>query len=706
MITTAWHDRSLKDHCSLRDTAAKDGYRFLSLSIHGAPAAPRYTAVMIKRAKVVAQRDFPCMTEAEWQATFLAQSKKGYGPVILSATGPANGARFAAVFQPQSPIPLTRHRLKGGEDTDLDTIQGMNKQAKLDGLIPRWIDSYGTASDPRYCAVWMPNTDKTIWNADGMIETKGEYQARFHAQDSGWARPALVAVNPGIRYASHFVDSLIGNYVARHDMTRNEYQAESNVWTVPPHSLNPLVVQAGGAGSATRYAAIWVKRESPIPREFHATGPVANKGIDDVFRDIMQNTPVRHMSVAIVHKSKLVFARGYTWAEPDYPICQPTTRFRLASVSKVIMSLAIYQLIEKRILALENSVQDILKLKTPSGGNPTASKFKDVTIQHLLEHSSGIDANGYRNESAVRDAWTTAKPNDSFPLPMSAAQTDAYIASLALGPGPGDSADYNNCGYYLLGRVLATVRNRTRAIDALEDFLFKPLDITRIRRSRSRLEDQASDEARYRINAQGKKDNNDFRLNIGIGSSVMEDDQPWVPLGYGTEHYEKQEGSGGLSAAAPDLGRILAVLLWKGDTAALKRDTVESMLNNGLKCQSEFGGRAGHGFDGVATRSNGRFYGQKGGSLDTSGNTFQFDGDWGFACNVAGKGARTSDGKGIYPDFPSMMDIAKATDWGTGDLFPQYGMPSFMQFTPLPGPIGPRTRSAGTRVRRRKTRRP
>jgi CubicO group peptidase (beta-lactamase class C family) len=689
----AWHGKTLNEHCTLRDDAAKKGYRFLSLSIHGTAGDPRYTAVMIKRAQVVAQRDFPFMTEAEWQATFSDQAQKRYGPMILTATGPAGAARFAAVFQPQSPVPLTRHRLKNGEDTDLETIQGMNKKAKLDGLILRWADSYSDVVNPRFTAIWTPNTDKTIWNADGTLETVEQYQARFEAQHSGWARPTLVTPNASNVYFSHFVDNQIGGFVARHNMSGAKYQEEFDTWT--PKGYFPICVQAGGSGSSTRYAALFVKRETPIQREFHATGPVANAAIDDLFKNIMQKTPVRHMSVAIVHNAKLVFARGYTWAEPDYPICQPTTRFRQASVSKTIMAMAIYQLIEKGLLSLSDKVQDILKLKTPSGGSPVNSKFKDVTIRHLLEHTSGINANDYRKEISIRDAWKAAKPNQTFHLPMNAEQTDSYIASLAKVADPEDEQVYNNCGYYLLGRVLAKKRNRATAIAALQDFLFEPLDITRIRTARSRVEDQPSDEARYRINAQGTKEDNDLRLNIGIGSSVMEDDRHWVPLGYGTEHYEKQEGSGGLSAAATDLGRILAALMWQHNTAALKRTTVESMFNNAIACGQKFGNRAGHGWDGAAARANNRFYGQKGGSLDTSGNTLQINGDWAFACNIAGKMAWTPDGKGIYPDFPAMMSIAKTVNWGNTDLFPAYGMPSFLALVgPIqPGPIPKKSKS-------------
>src|SRR5262249_1319524 len=156
----AWHGKTLDEHVKLRDDAAKNGYRFLSLSIHGTTGSPRYTAVMIKRALIVAQRDWPLLTADEFQNVFNDQGQKGYGPVIISASGSSADPRFAAVFQPQVPIPLTRHRLRSGTDNDLNTIQGMNKKAKDDVLILRWAAVYGDANDPRYAAIWIPNTGK------------------------------------------------------------------------------------------------------------------------------------------------------------------------------------------------------------------------------------------------------------------------------------------------------------------------------------------------------------------------------------------------------------------------------------------------------------------------------------------------------------------------------------------------------------------
>lgn len=178
---------------------------------------------MIKRASVVAQRDWPLLTADEFQQIFKQQAALGNGPAIICATGSGSDPRFAAAFQPQSPIPLTRHRLRSGSSDDLGTIQGMDRKAKLDGLILRWAACCGDANDPWYAAIWVPNSGKVTWNADGVMETAAQYQSRFNAHTSGWCRPSFVTVQKDERYLSSFVDNEIGPYIAAHHMGPNEY---------------------------------------------------------------------------------------------------------------------------------------------------------------------------------------------------------------------------------------------------------------------------------------------------------------------------------------------------------------------------------------------------------------------------------------------------------------------------------------------------
>ena len=79
----------------------------------------------------------------------------------------------------------------------------------------------------------------------------------------------------------------------------------------------------------------------------------------------------------------------------------------------------------------------------------------------------------------------------------------------------------HNCGYHLLGRVVAKLRNQSRPIDAYQQYLFKPLSITRIRRAVSLVANQPLDEARYQ------------NYDLPVYPSVMSDAQPLVPDVYG-----------------------------------------------------------------------------------------------------------------------------------------------------------------------------
>ena len=111
-----------------------------------------------------------------------------------------------------------------------------------------------------------------------------------------------------------------------------------------------------------------------------------------------------------------------------------------------------------------------------------------------------------------------------------------------------------------------------------------------------------------------------------------------MPVSYGNINLAKIDTAGGLSMAAVDLGRIAAMLVTTADTPGMQRSTVEQMMNAGIAAGGTFGGRAGHGWDGVGTRSGGRFYAQKGGSLSTSGNVLQIDGEWGLLPVLGGQG--------------------------------------------------------------------
>ena len=409
-----------------------------------------------------------------------------------------------------------------------------------------------------------------------------------------------------------------------------------------------------------------------MPRQFTATGPVANAGIDNVVQALRQSYPtVRHAALAIVQGTRLVYARGYTLAEPDWPIVQPTTLFRLASVSKVVTALAVFQLLEQGALDAATNVQDILKLSA-IGGGPVNPGFASVTIQSLLEHTSGLnDGSGWNDGPAVVAAFNHASLPAS--LPVTQDMTDAFIASQPLVHDPGLGQAYNNCGYYLLGRVVAKLSGTVDPVTAYQDNLFDFLGITRIRGTVDFLAGQLPDEARYQAATFP-----DPVSDLAVNPSQQTPDQPLVADGYGDAELAISRGAGGLSGAAPDVARLVAILLDTNDNPALKRVTLEQMLSQGaVLCAAQQAlanpdPRAGSGLDWAMRQSPGVYYGQKGGQIGDAASVLQFDGEWGF---VALFGTRATQ-PGWYPNWDAVMNIAKADLANAADLFPQFGMPS------------------------------
>jgi hypothetical protein len=134
------------------------------------------------------------------------------------------------------------------------------------------------------------------------------------------------------------------------------------------------------------------------------------------------------------------------------------------------------------------------------------------------------------------------------------------------------------------------------------------------------------------------------------------------------------EGGGGLSGAATDVARLIAAMTDMKDTPMMTRKNLVTMLSDGAALTAAGFGRAGYGFDALAAQAGGNFYGQKGGSLPTSNNVLEFNGQWGFVMFWASP--PTAAEATWYPDYPSVMNIAKSALVGAADLFPQFGMSS------------------------------
>jgi CubicO group peptidase (beta-lactamase class C family) len=664
----AWHDRTGANHKQLLDQYAALGYRTTALSIYGTRNDPRYASVMTQLANVPAQRQFFGLTAAEFQQKFNEMAAQGLGPTIVTAMGPANDPLFAGVFCAFDPVPLTRSGLTEQQFRDL------NDQQFKSGAILHSFDAYGTPDDTRYVAVWIPNPSREAWNCDALNEGSVHLQGRFNAETMEWARPSHIAVTPALNYAEMFVDSNIGPWLARANLTSAQYQAEFD--QAAANDLHPVCVSAKGSGNDARYAAIFAKSLETEARTFRANGPVTVKAIDDVIAGLLRAHAMRGAALAICHGTRLVYAKGYTLAESAYPDVLPTTPFRQASVSKTFAAMALYQLWQETKSApdpkwFDQTLQSILKLKTPSGGNPVAN-FDKITLRHLLESIDGLDQNIVWQSAEAAAAF--AQPN----LPATPAQLARHGASVALTGKPGDTKNvvYSNVGYFYLSQVVAKLRGASSFEAALSNLL-NPLHMTRTRQARSLVDAQAADEAHYHLN------------NLPVWPTARSGaptatNRTLVPNHYGAVDYEIFDGCGGLSSAVVDVARLLALLSVRQNNPVFKTSTLDALLGNATTATSTLSGpdaHGYHGFDGVfaVDPANNVYVGSKGGWLPSHQSLAWFT-TGGMSYVIAENGNELDGVK--YDWLAPVRDIAEKRDWGNADLFPSFNMPAFTMTPP------------------------
>jgi len=411
--------------------------------------------------------------------------------------------------------------------------------------------------------------------------------------------------------------------------------------------------------------------EFPAQR-FSTDGSASVADVDSHVEGVMKANDVHMASLAIVQGTRLVYAKGYTYGPPGTPEAKPTTLFRQASCSKFLTALGIMQLIEDGKLSRDSKMQDVLHLKTHDGKEPVDSRFGNITIQELLEMRSGLQNDAPFNDVVVSKATGKA-------LPVLVKDVEEYLASenLMNNPGIRSKAFYSNTDFSVLGYIVAKLRGKNDLADALDESMFKPLQITRIRASRSLKGKQAPDEAVYYANPYQTR------------PSVMTPPQPQVELEYGDENLQNFEGGGGLSAAATDYARVLAALNEPSDTIIFKKaSTYMQMLKWSAACYTDKRFASGafgfYGLDYCAEMASdpGSYEADKGGYLETSQNAIYFQ-SGGLAYVICWDG-HTPNGESWYPAFNSVIQAAQNHNWNNVDLFPRYGM------KPLPAVYNPR----------------
>jgi CubicO group peptidase (beta-lactamase class C family) len=143
--------------------------------------------------------------------------------------------------------------------------------------------------------------------------------------------------------------------------------------------------------------------------------------------------------LVVSHEGKVILTRAYGKAKlPDGAAPTASTRFRVGSVTKPVVAVAVLQLVQEKTLSLDDSVRKWV--------TELPESYQSVTLHHLLSQTSGVPS--YTEPGGLMDRKKEDVPQKDVLAWLGKRAPDAPDAKA---PRP---FSYSNSNYYLLGIVL------------------------------------------------------------------------------------------------------------------------------------------------------------------------------------------------------------------------------------------------------------
>ncbi|MGG0654975.1 serine hydrolase domain-containing protein [Rummeliibacillus pycnus] len=180
--------------------------------------------------------------------------------------------------------------------------------------------------------------------------------------------------------------------------------------------------------------------------------------IDEYMNNELKRQKIPGASIAIVKGDKVQYIKGYGISEPNGNKMTPQTPVVLGSVSKSFTALAIMQLVDQGMIQLDNPVQQYIPWFRVSDEEAS----KEITIRHLLNHTSGISE--YDGQRAISEGDQSLK------------KLVESLKGLRLEKKVGESYQYSNLNYAILGLVIEEV-TKTPYDEYIRRNIYKPLQM-------------------------------------------------------------------------------------------------------------------------------------------------------------------------------------------------------------------------------------
>ncbi len=193
---------------------------------------------------------------------------------------------------------------------------------------------------------------------------------------------------------------------------------------------------------------------------------VLSAKVDEAVRVQLKEQKIPGLSLGVMRDGKIIKATGYGLAnvELNVPVTPPSI-FQTGSVGKQFTATAVMMLVEEGKLGLDDTITKYFP-EAPAA-------WKNVTVRHLLTHTSGIP--DYGGEES-----TMGKGVINFRQDYTEEELVRKFSAMPMDFQPGEKWKYSNTGYVLLGVLVHRVTGKFYG-DFLQERIFQPLGMTSTR---------------------------------------------------------------------------------------------------------------------------------------------------------------------------------------------------------------------------------
>ena len=186
----------------------------------------------------------------------------------------------------------------------------------------------------------------------------------------------------------------------------------------------------------------------------------ASRKVNEYVAAEIRREKIPGLALGVIRGGKIIKAQGYGLCNVELDVAvKPQTIFQTGSVGKQFTATAVMMLVEEGKIALDDKISKYFPEAPPT--------WKEITVRHLLTHTSGIPDYGSDDDIPSRKII-------DLRVDYTEGEMVHRFATLPLDFPPGSKWSYSNSGYVILGVLIHKVSGQFYG-DFLEQRVFQPL---------------------------------------------------------------------------------------------------------------------------------------------------------------------------------------------------------------------------------------